>query len=385
MNDFSTKIRAELAAATVPGPDEDAASRAVRGVLRARDQRRQRLTVTAVAAVVLTTGGLTAIMRTNAPPGTSPPAASQLAQAMSWPQRGALIGDAGLIERSTEAWRQAFPQDRTTNPELLYAGHANDEVWGVKADIVVLRGTDQNGRTAVVFATTPLTNKTPDHAVMKIRARQVFDGAPDTIPVVGFVSARPLDGEQKFSTFAFALAAAGLSDVRLVSSVDAASSTDIVDGAVTSVLQEGTGRWNTSVNIRGKGSFDLAPGVNDPVVRDIKVVKGDKVTVDGQAAVGDLVVTKAGVVGIVAEGGVVDTNLERLNDLHAVDGTFEGTKYLPEPGKHPSDGGHLILDHFESSKVKISVGTIHQDSGGWQVTPSVRLPDGISTAMMISR
>lgn len=385
MNDFSHEVRARLATATLPSPDEDQAARAVRGVLRARDKRRQRLAVTAVAAVVLAGGGLTAVMQTSAPPGIAPPASNVLAESMSWPQRGALIGDTELVDRSAEAWRQAFPQDRASNSPVLFAGPAGNAT-GQKADIVVLRGTDEQGRTVVAFATTSLTDLKPDRSKMKIRARQVLDKPLDSVPVVGFVTTMPLGNEQFNSSFAFALTAAGVNDARIVSSIDDGPATPMVDGAFSVAMRQGAGRWNTAALLRGRGTFELASGVSDVVARDIKVVKnGTKLTIDGQAAIGDLIVTKRGVVGLVTPGGVIDTNLDHLNDLQAVDGTFDGTSYQPEPGKNPTDGAHLVLDHFGSALVKISVGTIHWEAGAWQVTRSQPVPDGVEDAMVIKR
>ncbi|SDX00097.1 hypothetical protein SAMN05421504_10216 [Amycolatopsis xylanica] len=387
MTDFSTEVRARLAAATVPGPGEDQAARAVRGVLRARDRRRQRLAVSAVAAVVLAGGGVTAIMRTSAAPDVSTPASNVLSESSSWPQRGQFTGDTRLIDSSLEAWSRAFPNDRAANPAVLFAGSAGGSHGGLMTVVVVLRGTDENGRTVVAFATTPLEDALPSYgAKVTIRARQVLDKPLDSVPVVGFVTTKPLDGEQFDSSFAFALTAAGVSDARIVSSIDDGPATPMVDGAFSVVLRQGAGRWNTAALLRGRGTFELASGVTDVVARDVKVVKSDnKLMIDGQAAVGDLVITGSGVVGIVAAGGVIDTNLDRLNELQAVDGTFDGTKYLPEPGKNPADGSSLVLDHFGSALVKISVGTIHREAGTWQVTRSVPIPDGVEGAMVISR
>ncbi|WP_370944836.1 hypothetical protein AB5J62_37800 [Amycolatopsis sp. cg5] len=386
MTDFSGEVRAQLAAATLPEPDDDQAARAVRGVLRARDKRRQRLTVASVAAVVLVAGGLTAITQTSAPPGPdkSPPAAGVRTESASWPRRGPLISDTALIERSIEAWRQAFSQDRAANPAVLFAGFAGDSATGLRADIVVLRGTDENGRTVVAFATTNLTDKVPDRSLMRIRARQVFDKPLEMIPVTGFVTTKLFADEHFSTSFAFALTAAGIGDGRIVSSVDDGTPTPVVDGAFSTTMNRGSGRWNTAVLLGQRGTFALASGVTDVDARDIKVAKTDKLTVDGQAAIGDLIVTTRGVVGIVGAGGVIDTSLDRLNDLHAVDGTFEGTQFDPEPGKHPTDGTSLILDHFGAEAIKISVGTIHQDAAGtWQVTRSQPVLDGVDGAMVI--
>ena len=287
----------------------------VAGAVRERHRRWRRARVSGVAAVVVVLLGafavLAGVVREDAVPAAS-------GSPVSWPLRGDLAGDAAVLERAERVWRE-HPGGPEGDVRAIYAQRG----WGgVEMVVVALATVDSGGVATVGWVTTAVGR---DDGALRLRAVETV--APGAL-AVGFVLAGPEPGDAADAgTSVVGLGAPGVSGLKVRSALfpfDIQSSGGPNRFDIQVAVEPGFTSWNTQLVAEGQ-VVDPAPSLAAPRAHPVRtVVRGGQVYVQGLANPCDIVTTRKGIVGVVADAqGRVDTDLSTVDgQVHvAVAGT----------------------------------------------------------------
>lgn len=353
------RLRRESSSVLVSGPGVDSVLRRVHE--RRRVQRQHRIQAIAALSVVLVavTGAL--MVYRGSAPGPQVPAATQ--PVAEWPVRGSLAGDRDLIARAEQTWR-ASPHRPSGAVRALFAG---TPPYSGTANFAVVALASAEG--SVAFVTTAVGRAVDTRSLL---LRSVAPFSADQ-PAIGFIAARP-EQKDEVTGVAFALAAPGMASPELVSSaVDfpLGGPQPLSDGSMWQQVPPGVGAWNSVLDVRGFGSAAPASGLLDPAVGPVRLRPVDDGLLAEGARPGDLVVTEAGVLGVVGQAGRLDTRLSAFGEVTVPRSGVTGTvadsgAFTPDGPVYPTNRVVLVR-----GDVELVVGRVIDVGGSWVVERAV--------------
>ncbi|MGX7824234.1 hypothetical protein ACTG9Q_03995 [Actinokineospora sp. 24-640] len=327
---------------------------------RRRVQRQHRMQAVAALGVVLV-AIVGAVLVPRGAQSPSIPAAAVPAVA-EWPMRGSLAEDADLLARAEAVWRRS-PHRPSGAVRALFAGAP--EYFGTANFAVVAMASTEG---AVAFVTTPVGRQIDTSTLLLRATSRVTAGQPG----IGFIAARP-DPRDEVSGVAFGLGAPGAGLSLRSSEIDFPIGGPVpgADGAVWTQVPAGVGAWNSSFEAGPLGGVVPAAGTADPVTGPVGLRSVAEGLVADGASAGDLIVTSAGLLGVVASGGLVDTRLSALGEVRMYHSGVTGTvtdagRFLPSGEVSP--GNRVLLVRGD---ITVTVGRVVEDGPGWRLERAV--------------
>ncbi|WIX80612.1 hypothetical protein QRX50_07545 [Amycolatopsis carbonis] len=349
--EFTDTVRRELGETALAAPEPEAAARMAQRVLRTRARRRQRRLVGAAAAAVVLALGAATIVTTQ-----STSSQVQAVPVTQWPARGALADNLGLVERARQAWG-------TRAARVVFAGTSTEV-----GTVVVLSSVERDGEIRLAFLTAA-----PE---LQVRAQLSIPADQVMAPAFGFVSSEP------DRALGVVVTAPGVTTAWFSSSAADTVSVQPVDGLAAAVLAPAAAAWNTAIATGGPQHPDfgeLTSSSHDPAVSPGTVARAGT---DTQFAVfgvdakpGDVVATRAGLVGVVttADGDLAGLNFTPPSlwglrtttasgepvTLTRVGSLVDDPIAVTPAGPGVREGDRIVLSGFGRSAGVVVLGTVH--------------------------